>query len=145
MARIEETVEIKCPPDKVFAYATDAKRFPQWDSATLEAEQTSPGQLGIGSTLRGAHRIMSRRWVWNAKIMEYEPNKKWGGSISFRRMQVEEHVTLEPVEAGTKVTFVYEMKARGLLKLLSPIGIRGMRKQTKDNLSRLKSILEAQA
>jgi hypothetical protein len=129
----------------VFAYVTDAKSFPQWDSATLEAEQTSPGQLGVGSTLRGAHRVMGRRWVWTAKITEYEPNRKWGGSISFRNMQVEEHVTFDPIEGGTKLTFVYEMKARGFLKLLSPMGVRGMRKQTKVNLSNLKSILEAQA
>jgi uncharacterized protein YndB with AHSA1/START domain len=145
MARIEESVEIKRPADKVFAYVTDAKSFPQWDSATLEAEQTSPGQVGVGATLRGAHRVMGRRWVWTAKVTEYEPNKKWGGTISFRSMLIEEHVTFDPVEGGTKVTFVYEMKVGGFLKLLSPIGVSTMRKQTKENLSNLESILEAQA
>jgi hypothetical protein len=145
MARIEENVQIKCPTDRVFAGATYANKWPRWDSGLLEAEQTSPGQLGVGATLRGAYRIMGRRWAWTAKVTEYEPNKKWGGTISFRRMQIEEHVTFDPVEGGTKVTFVYEMKLSGLLKLLSPIGVSIMRKQTKENLSSLKSILEAQA
>ncbi len=30
MARIEETVEIYCPTDKVFAYVADAKNGPKW-------------------------------------------------------------------------------------------------------------------
>jgi len=29
MARIEESVEIKCPVDKVFAYTTDAESWPK--------------------------------------------------------------------------------------------------------------------
>jgi uncharacterized protein YndB with AHSA1/START domain len=145
MARIEESVEIKRPVDKVFAYVTDAKIWPQWDSAMLEAEQTSPGQMGIGATFRGANRLMGLRGVWTAKVTEYEPNKKWGGTISSRSMQIKEYVTFDPVEGSTKVTFVYEIKVGGFFKLLSPMGVRAMRKQTKENLNNLKSILETQA
>lgn len=54
MARIEETVEIKRPTDKVFVYVTDAKSWPKWHLTMLEAGQTSPGQIGIGTTFRGA-------------------------------------------------------------------------------------------
>lgn len=41
MTRIEESVEIKLPVDKVFAYTTDAKSWPKWQSIIPEAEQTS--------------------------------------------------------------------------------------------------------
>ena len=40
MARIEETVEIKRPADKVYVYVVDAKSWPKWHSAMPEAEQT---------------------------------------------------------------------------------------------------------
>ena len=30
MAVIKETVEIKCPVDRVFAYVADAKSWPKW-------------------------------------------------------------------------------------------------------------------
>ena len=96
MVRIEENVEIKRPIGQVFTYVTDAKKWSRWDSALLESEQTSPGQLGIGATLRGDQRIMGRRRVWTAKVTDYEPNRKWGGTISFRRMQIEEHIPLIP-------------------------------------------------
>ena len=41
MARIEESVEIKRPADKVFAYTTDAKTWTKWQSTFPEAEQKS--------------------------------------------------------------------------------------------------------
>jgi uncharacterized protein YndB with AHSA1/START domain len=49
MARIEESVDIKRPVDKVFAYQTEAKNWPKWWSFIPEAEQTSQGPIGVGT------------------------------------------------------------------------------------------------
>ena len=43
MARIEGSVEIKCPVDKVFAYTTEAKSWPKWHPFIPEAEQRPRG------------------------------------------------------------------------------------------------------
>jgi uncharacterized protein YndB with AHSA1/START domain len=145
MKRIEESIEIKRPVDQVFAYVADAKTWSRWDSTILEAEQASPGQMGIGTTLRGATGAMGRRMAWVAKVTEYEPNKKWGGPISFRSMLVEGHLIFDPKEGSTKFTRVYDVQLSGLFKLLTPIVVSSMRKETKKSLSNLKSILEAQA
>ena len=145
MARIEESVEIKCPADKVFTYVMDAKSWPKWHSAMLEAEGTSPGQMGVGTTFRGANRVMGRRMEWSSKVTEYELNKMWRENITSGSTQIEEHWTFDPVEGGTKFTLVYEMKVGGFLKLFSPMVVSTMRKETKGNLSNLKSILEARA
>jgi len=69
MGRIEESVEIKRPVDKVFAYTTDAKSWPKWQSFILEAEQTSQGQIGVGATFKGSNRMMGRRVEWAARTM----------------------------------------------------------------------------
>ena len=53
MGRIEESVEIKCPVDKAFAYTTVAKDWHKWHDYIPEAEQTSPGQVGVGTTFKG--------------------------------------------------------------------------------------------
>ena len=145
MAIIEESVVIKRPVDQVFAYVTNVKNLPQWESAMLEAEQTSPGQLGIGTTFRGATRVMGRRVLWTSKVTEYEPNKKWGETISSGSTLIEEHLIFDPVEGGTKLNIAHDIQVSGLLKLFAPTVISTMRKQTQSNLSNLKSILEAQA
>jgi len=144
MARIQESVGIKRPADKVFAYMADPKTWPRWDVGLLKAEQTSPGQMGIGTTIRGDMKAMGRRMALTAKVTEYEPNKKWGGLVDFGSMLVEEHVTFDSIEEGTKLTRVYDVQLRGLLKFFAPMVVSSMRSGSKKSLANLKSILEAQ-
>jgi uncharacterized membrane protein len=143
MARIEESIEIKRPVDKVFAYTTDAKNWPKWQSFIPEAEQTSQGPMNIGTTFKGISRMMGRSMRWTAIVTEYESNKKWGKNITCGSLAIEEHVTYNPVEGGTTFTILYDMKVGGFLKLLSPVMAGSMRKETKKSLGNLKSILEA--
>jgi uncharacterized membrane protein len=144
MARVEESIEIKCPVDKVFAYTTDAKKWPKWQSIIREAEQTSQGPMNIGTTFKGVSRMMGRSMGWTAVATEFESNKKWAKNITCGTLAIEEQVTYKPVEGGTTFTILYDMKAGGFLKLLSPVMASSMRKETKKSLGNLKSVLEAQ-
>ena len=58
MARIEERVDIKRSADKVFTYTTDAKTWTKWQSTFPEAEQTSQGPVGVGTTFKGTIHMM---------------------------------------------------------------------------------------
>lgn len=144
MARIEESIVIKCPADKVFTYMTDTKTWPRWDSGLVKAEQTSTGQMGVGTTIQGEMKAMGRAMALTARVTEYETNKKWGGSISLPSVQLEEHFTFDSIEGGTKLTRVYDVQLHGLLKLLAPMVLSSMRSGSKKSLANLKSILEAQ-
>jgi uncharacterized membrane protein len=144
MARIEESVEIKRPAEKVFAYTTDAKSWPKWQSTFPEAEQTSQGPVGVGTTFKGKIRMMGLTMKWTAKAMEYEPNRKFGKNIACGPITNEQHNTYDPIAGGTKFTIVYNMKVGGLMKLFSPMIVSSTRKALKKALSNLKSVLEAQ-
>jgi uncharacterized membrane protein len=143
MARIEESVEIKRPVDKVFSYTTDAKNWSKWQPFP-EAEQTSPGPMGIGSTTKGKIRLMGLSMKWTAKVTEYEPNKKFGKNIISGPITNEQHNTYDRIEAGTKFTIVYNMKVGGLMKPFSPVVVSSLHKALKKALSNLKDILETQ-
>jgi len=144
MAGIEESVEIKRPADKVFAYTTDAKSWPKWQSTIPEAEQTSQGPVGVGTTFKGTIHMMGLSMKWTAKATEYEPNKKFGKTITCGSLTNEQHNTYDPIEGGIKFTIVYNMKIGGLMKLISPMIVSSTRKALKKALSNLKGILEAQ-
>ena len=144
MARIEESVEIKRPIDRVLAYTTDAKSWPKWQSILPEAEQTSQGPVGVGTTFKGISRMMGLSMKWTSKATEYEPNRNFGKNIISAGMAIEQHNTYNAIEGGVKFTIVYDMKVRGLFKLFSPMLVSSMRKELKKSLSNLKSILEAQ-
>jgi hypothetical protein len=145
MAKIEASVEIKRPVDKVFAYTTDAKSWPTWQSTIPEAEQTSQGSVRVGTTFKGTIRMMGLSMKWTAKVTEYEPNGHFGKNITSAGLIVEQHNTYIPIEEGLKFTIVYDMKVRGLFKLFSPMLKSSMRKELKKSLSNLKGILEAQS
>jgi hypothetical protein len=145
MSRIEGTVIIKGPADKVFAYTTEAKSWPKWHGAIPEAEQTSKGQMGVGTTFRGKSRMMGQTSEWTAKMTEYEPYKRWGKVIDSGSLVIDDKLVCDPAEGGTRLTMVYDVKVGGILKLLLPMIISSMRKQLKLDLANLKAILEAQA
>jgi len=145
VARIEESIEIKHPVDRVFAYTTDAKSWPKWHGTMPEAEQTSQGQVGIGTTFRGKNRMMGQTSEWTAKVTEYAPNKKWAKVITSPSVVIDDHLIFDTVAEGTKFTIVYDVKLSVLLKLLLPLIVSSLRKQLKKDLINLKGILEAQA
>ena len=144
MARIEESIEIKRPPEIVFSFTTDAKSWPKWQPFP-EAEQTSPGPMGVGTTTKGTIRMMGLTMKWAAKVKEYEQNRKFGKDITCGSIANEQHNTYDPIEGGTKFTIVYDMKVGGPMKLFSSVMVSSMHKALKKALSNLKGILEAQA
>lgn len=145
MARIEESIEIKCPVDNVFAYITEARNWPKWQSMLPEAEQTSQGKVGVGSTFKGVVRLMGLSMKWTAKGTEYEPNKYWGKTITSGSIVNRERLICDVIGTGTKFTIVYDMNVGGLMKLFSPMIVRAMRKETTKSVGNLKTVLEANA
>jgi uncharacterized protein YndB with AHSA1/START domain len=143
MARIEESIEIKRPVEQVFGYTTDAKSWPRWQSIIVEADQTSPGPVAVGTTFRGTSRMMGRTMPWTAKATEFEANRKYGKNIDSGPMTIDQHNTYLSVEGGTKFTILYDMKVGGFLKLMSPVLAGSMRRELKKSLGNLKRVLEA--
>ena len=145
MARIEESVRIKRPVNEVFAYTTDAKNWPKWQTFIPEAEQTSQGPMNVGTTFRGVSRMMGRSMEWTAITTEFEPNRKWGKNITSGGITIEEHVTYGSAEGVTTFTILYEMKGGGFVSPLLPIMAASMRKETKKSLGKLRDALETQS
>jgi uncharacterized membrane protein len=144
LARIEESVDIKRPADKVFAYTTDAKTWTKWQSTFPEAEQTSQGPVGVGTTFKGSIHMMGLTMKWTAKATQYEANSKFGKNIECGSITNEQHNTYEPIEGGTRFTIVYNMKVGGFMKLFSPMIVGSTRKALKEALGNLKRVLESQ-
>lgn len=143
MAIIKESVEIKRPIDKVFAYTIDAKNWPKWQPFP-DAEQTSQGPVGVGTTFKGRIRLMGRTMKWTSKATEYELNKKFGKDIISGPITNEQHNTYESIEGGTRFTIQYNVKVGGFMKLFSPMMMSSLRKALIKALGNLKGILETQ-
>jgi len=144
MSRIEESVQINKPSDRVFGYVTDLTNLPKWETNILEAERTHDEETGVGIKYRGVSKTMGQRMAWESEVTTTNPPESWEETITSGSSVIKERLTFESIEGGTKFTLVYDMQAGGFLKLLAPMVTSSMRKQVKENLANLKKILEAQ-
>jgi len=145
MARIQETIVIARPVNEVFAFMASAKDWPRWHATMLEAEQTSSGDVTVGATFRGVNREMGMRMPWTAEATEYEADRKWGEKIISSGIVYQGSIIFEPLGAGTMLKLDYDLRVGGAMKLLAPVVTASMRRQSKGNLAKLKSILEGRS
>jgi len=149
MARIEASVVINRPVEEVFEFVTNPKNDVLWQSGVLESEQTSEGPMGVGTMVRSVSQSLGRRMESLSEITEYEPNTKIKYKVTSGPMTGEPSCTFEPVEGGTRLTFVGEGEIGGFFKrlvgLADSIVVRMMQRGVETDLANLKDILEAEA
>ncbi len=146
MGRVERSIEIKAPPEKVWEmFAFD--RFPEWmDSvkslAYTSEVRTSEDKYRVGAS---AH-VIAEEGEFDFEITESLENEKI--SSRWRGGRVQETIvtfTLKPTEAGTEMTYAvdYEMPWGVFGKFLDKlVGQREAKKIIEKESKKLKSILE---
>ena len=145
MAIIEESINIKSPVNKVFLYTVEIKSWPKWFSLIIEAEQTSQGQVGIGTTFTATNKGMGMKVKFTGKVTGYEPYKTWSKELVNRNTIYNIRYNFDSIEGGTKVTQQFDIKLSGFMKLFSSMIVKPTRKQMKVALNNLKGILESEA
>ncbi|MFQ5945566.1 MAG: SRPBCC family protein [Anaerolineae bacterium] len=145
MVRNEHSVVINRPIDEVFAYVDDPDTAPQWQGSVLESRQTSEGPVGVGTTGEVVVQFLGRRFESTWEVTEHQPNEKsvlrsTSGPVPFKQF-----ATLESVEGGTKIDFVFEAEPGGFFKLAEPLLAPIGQRQIETDAATLKALLEAQA
>ncbi|HUI00167.1 MAG TPA: SRPBCC family protein [Nitrososphaerales archaeon] len=144
--KFEASVVIERPIDEVWKFVTDLPSVPKWSHALLEKRQTSPGPLGVGTTVQS--RTKDR--TFTGRVTEFEPNRKFTWEMTSGPIRgSHEYDSLETVEGGTRLTHAVDFRLSGLYKLLGPF-IAGRTRRNgeahaKTDLDNVKRILESEA
>lgn len=146
MITVEHSIEINRPVDEVFAFAGTGhiKGHKQWAPALIDIRQTSAGPMGVGTTYHQVRNINGKPTDIDTEVTAFEPNKR----LSFKNqggIPAQGTYSFEPSGAGTKVTFRLEMEPSGFGRLAGPMIGRAVKKETQDEMERLKSVLESGA
>ena len=141
MIKLEDNVIIHQSPDKVFAFTTDIKNNPKWQSDILEIEQITVGTFGPGSTYRCVNLFMGQRFESEATVSEYIPAQKCSYQITAGSINGQNSFIYEPVNGSTKFTTRVRIRL-GFLALAGRVFKRAAKEQIKKDLNRLKNILE---
>jgi uncharacterized protein YndB with AHSA1/START domain len=144
MLKVEVSVVINRPVEEIFEFLANPENDPKWQSGVLEAEQTSKGPRGVGTTDREARKFMGRQFDQTFVVTEYEPNRMIKKKTTSGPMAIDTSYAFESVEGGTKVTLVGGGDVGGFFKLADPLISRMAKRQIEADLANLKDMLEAQ-
>ncbi len=145
MARAEFSTTIKRPVEDVFAVISNIENTPKWTSGALEAKQTSPGPIGVGTTARSVNKFLGRRIENESEITEFEPNRKYSWQSTSGPFPLQGSVTLAQIEGGTRVNSIIEAEPAGFFRLAEPLIVSIAKRQFQSDLDNLKDLMEANA
>ena len=145
MAKFDISITIKRPVEDVFAVFSNVENGPKWQSGTLEAKQTSPGPIGVGTTTRSVSTILGRRIEFEFEITEFEPNRKFASQSKSGPFPVQASMTFERIEGGTRLNLTIEAEPGGFFKLAEPLVVSMVKRQIQSDLANLKDLMEANA
>jgi uncharacterized protein YndB with AHSA1/START domain len=142
MPNAEHTVTIDRPASDVFDYLADGTHNREWRAGVLEIERTSAAG-GEGATYR---QVLAgpggRRIDGDYRVTVFDPPRR-----------LEFHVTAGPArpagvfeltenpDKSTQVRFALDLKPAGLMKLMTPMITRQVRREVAQ-LDTLKTVLE---
>ena len=146
MGRVEKSIEIRAPREKVWEMLA-FDRFPEWMDSMKSVAYTSEVRTSEDKYRVGASAHVIAEEEFDLEIMENIENEKissrWRGTGRVRNTIVT--YTLKPTKAGTEMTYAvdYEMPWGVLGKFLDKLfAQREAEKIVEKESKKLKSILE---
>lgn len=144
--RVEHSVTIHRPVDRVFEYASTPGKDPTWVVASLRHEVLSSGPLRLGSITEEDVGFMGRRMRYVWEVTHYEPPTDFALRSVSGPLPATIRLRLEPLDSSTtKITLVGDARLPGLYRLAAPLMTRVARRQLDTQLRTLKSLLENEA
>lgn len=144
MAHVEGQIIIHRPVDEVFDFVADERNEPRFNPQMRRAEQTSAGPIGVGTTFCAESVSRGRPVEMTITFTDYERPRRLTSSTHLSNMDIQGTLTFDPVPEGTRMRWFWELKSRGMLKLMTPVVALIGRRQERSIWTGLKRYLEAQ-
>jgi hypothetical protein len=137
-------IVIERTPTEVAAFAREPDNVPKWYVNIKSAEWKTPPPLTVGSRVAFVAQFLGRRLEYTYEIAELDPEKRLVMRTSEGPFPMETTYTWEPTaDGGTRMTLRNRGEPSGFSKLLAPLMASAMRRATRKDLAKLKSILES--
>ena len=131
------------PVEDVFDFVAEERNEPRYNPQMRDAEQISEGPIGVGTRFRTELETMGRTMPMIVEFTGYERPRRLGSVTRSSMMETDGALTFESVPGGTRMCWSWEVRPRGVLKLMAPlVGAIG-RRQEQGIWGNLKRLLES--
>jgi uncharacterized protein YndB with AHSA1/START domain len=136
-------IEIARPRTEVAAYAGDPTNATDWYENIKAARWQTPPPLAVGSRLEFEAQFLGRRLAYTYEIRELEPGHRLVMSTAQGPFPMETaYAWADAPNGGTRMTLRNRGEPAGFAKVAAPVMAAAMRRAMRNDLRRLKTILE---
>jgi uncharacterized membrane protein len=140
---VVETI-IDRPRTQVAAYAAYPDNVPEWYENIESIEWKTPRALAVGARMGFVARFLGKRLEYTYELVELVAGERLVMRTAEGSFPMETTYTWEAVdEHRTRMTLRNRGEPAGVFRLAAPIMASAMRRATRKDLARLKTILEA--
>lgn len=145
MTHFEGNVVIDRPIDEVWAYITDFFNAPRMSgSGIIGLRQTSPGPLGVGSTLQGRRVVLGFETRNIFHVIEWNPPHAFTATVEGRPFRSNTtRLTLESLADGTRLYELTDFELEPAVKLVWPLMGPIIRRRLHASFAQTKALIEA--
>jgi hypothetical protein len=142
MISFDLNTHIYRPLKQVFAFVATPENDFQWQYGTLASTQISTGEVGMRTLFRAVGHVLGRRVEIIYEVTAFEPDKRYGFKSISGPVDSYTLYTFAMTEGGTEINLFMETNPRDLFKPNDAMVVKKFKKQYKENLAMLKSVLE---
>lgn len=139
--KLTQSIEIACPPERVFAFLSDPGNLPRWQSSVEQVRRESPSP-GVGARHVEVRSLLGRAVEQTLEMTAYEPPTRLDLAVIDGPLKLRVSHTLAPTPGGTLLEVVGEGQIGGPLRLLEPVLVAAVKAQGEQDLARLREVLE---
>jgi carbon monoxide dehydrogenase subunit G len=129
-------------PREVFEVISNPTEATKFLDNIKESKKLTEGPIAVGTMFRETRVVSGKEASADLLVNTFEPNTHVGISTEAEGIKVDYHYRLSPEGDGTRLTWVCELEASGLRKMMLPMVAAIMKKEDGEHLQRLKTYLE---
>lgn len=142
MVNVQTEILIRRPRAEVAEYASDPDNAPQWYVNIDRSQRLTPGPVAVGSRVAFIARFLGKELNYTYEFVEYVPGEKLVMRTAQGPFPMQTTYTWADDDGGTRMTLGNSGSPSGFSRLAGLFMAPMIRRETRKDLQKLKSILE---
>jgi hypothetical protein len=127
----------------VFDFVADERNEPCYNPRILRVHKLTPGPIGQGTRFRAETTTM-RRAAGSRSSTRPTSARRLGSSIRMSAADIQGTLTFDPIDGGTRMGWLWDLRLRGWYRLLTSVIARSGQRLEQATWASLKQYLEGQ-